>query len=401
MDKQTLANILRSLYFQPTQSITELSNEIGKSVPFVTKSLQHLIDRQLVCSLGLGASTGGRRANKFALNLSKLPYILVLSIDQYQSTITLLDFANNFIKGTAYLDMAIMREDSKIEDLLVFIENYLADLKKEDIALFALSMPGFVNAASGVNTSFPEGSPKRNLKERLQKHFNFPTYLENDSTAIAIAEHQFGGAKHSKNALIINLNWGVGLGIIIDGKLYKGHSGFAGEFSHIPISNRNKLCSCGKKGCLEVEGSLWTAINIAKNKLQKGEVTNLPKSWGSQKKREQIQGLIDCAFQGDQMALSCFSTIAHVLGKGIATLIHIVNPEKIIISGIGAQVGPILMPHIESSLLEYSITQLSKHTQIKFSKLQNMQIIGTAAVAISAYNWNKMINTNKLTKHSI
>ena len=134
MDKQTLANILRSLYFQPTQSITELSNEIGKSVPFVTKSLQHLIDRQLVCSLGLGASTGGRRANKFALNLSKLPYILVLSIDQYQSTITLLDFANNFIKGTAYLDMAIMREDSKIEDLLVFIENYLADLKKEDIA---------------------------------------------------------------------------------------------------------------------------------------------------------------------------------------------------------------------------------------------------------------------------
>src|SRR5690606_28950629 len=104
---------------------------------------------------------------------------------------------------------------------------------------------------------------------------------------------------------------------------------------------------------------------------------------------------------GDQMALSCFSTIAHVLGKGIATLIHIVNPEKIIISGIGAQVGPILMPHIESSLLEYSITQLSKHTQIKFSKLQNMQIIGTAAVAISAYNWNKMINTNKLTNQSI
>ncbi|HIX55299.1 MAG TPA: ROK family protein [Candidatus Sphingobacterium stercoripullorum] len=401
MDKQTLANILRSLYFQPTQSITELSNRVGKSVPFVTKSLQHLIDQQLVCSLGLGASTGGRRANNYALNLAKLPYMLVLSIDQYQSTITLLDFANNFIKNTAHLDMAIMEENSNIEDLLIFIENYLVDLNKDDIALLAVSMPGFVDATSGVNISFSEKCSKRNLKERLKQHFNFPTYLENDSTAIAIAEHQFGIAKHSKNALIINLNWGVGLGIIIDSKLYKGHSGFAGEFSHIPISNQNKLCSCGKKGCLEVEASLLTAINIAKSKLQKGEVTNLPKSWAIQKKRVQIQELIDYALQGDQMALSCFSSIAYILGKGIATLIHIVNPEKIIISGKGAQMGTILMPHIESSLLEYSISQLSKHTKIKFSKLQNMQILGTAAVAISAYNWNKMINKNKLTKHSI
>jgi len=276
--------------------------------------------------------------------------------------------------------------------ILERIDHYLADQLAARILIVGITMPGFVNSAKGINTSYCEQHPLFNIRDIIQQHLKRPAYIENDSAAIAIAEHNFGKAKDTENALVINLNWGVGMGMILKNELFRGSVGFAGEFSHIPLSDQNKLCSCGKKGCLEVEASLLAAIECASLKLDAGEVSILGKLYQRERKIT-IDQLMEAAIDGDQLAINSFSRIGYMLGKGIATLIHIVNPEKVIISGHGARIGQILLPQIQAAVVEFSINRLSKHTRIEISSLLNVQLMGTASIAILALN-GETLNIN-------
>src|SRR5690606_22162437 len=141
--------------------------------------------------------------------------------------------------------------------------------------------------------------------------------------------------KGLRDVMVVNVGWGIGLGMIVNGTLFRGHNGFAGEFSHIPLSNSNKLCSCGKRGCLEVDASLLVAVETAKRAMAEGATSSLQRLFAIPVKSEGDH-LIDAARQGDQLAISTLSDAAFMMGKGIATLIHIMNPERIVLSGRGA-----------------------------------------------------------------
>lgn len=388
--------IIKELYFSTTQSIADISNTIKKSVPLVTKSIQELLLSNIVTSEGLGKSTGGRRAIQYSLNIQKLPNILVIAIDQYTTTFALVDLSNKELKKVQTKPIRLASETAVQDILLAMIDEYLIDQSLERIFAVAVSMPGFVDSEKGVNTSYTEQHPLHHIKTTIQNHLNIPTYIENDSTSIAIAEHKFGKAKGLNNVLVVNLNWGVGLGMILEGKLFKGHSGYAGEFSHIPLSDQNKLCSCGKRGCLEVEASLVAALGYASEKIENGQISQLTVNYG-QLGTITIDQLIAAALNGDQVAIESFARIGYMLGKGIATLIHIINPEKVIISGKGAEIGQILLPQIQSSMLEFSIQRLSKDTAIEISTLHNAQITGTAAIAVSSSNLEVLNKKQKQT----
>ncbi|WP_240452784.1 MULTISPECIES: ROK family protein [Sphingobacterium] len=388
--------IIRELYFSKTLSIADISNTIKKSVPLVTKSIQTLLLSKIITSEGLGKSTGGRRAIQYSLNIQKLPNILVVAIDQYNTTIALVDLSNKELKKAQNKPIRLAFETNAKDILLTLIDEYLIDQSLDKILAVAVSMPGFVDSEKGVNTSYSEQHPLHHIKTTIQNHLNVPTFIENDSTAIAIAEHKFGKAKGLNNVLVINLNWGVGLGMILEGKLFKGHSGYAGEFSHIPLSDQNKLCSCGKRGCLEVEASLISALGYASEKIENGQISQLTANYG-QLGTITIDQLIAAALNGDQVAIESFARIGYMLGKGIATLIHIINPEKVIISGKGAEIGQILLPQIQASMLEFSIQRLSKDTIIEISGLHNAQITGTVAIAVSSSNWEVLNKKQKQT----
>lgn len=385
--------IIKTLYFSGSMSITELSKNIRKSIPNTTNSIQYLLEKNIITCEGLAPSTGGRRATNYSLNGKDLPFILAISIDQYSFTITLLDLSNNIVKESLQETINLQVDSSNLHvRILERIDHYLADQLPAKILIVGITMPGFVNSAKGINTSYSEQHPLFNLRDIIQQHLKCPAYIENDSAAIAIAEHNYGKAKDTENALVINLNWGVGMGMILKNELFRGSLGFAGEFSHIPLSDQNKLCSCGKKGCLEVEASLLVAIECASLKLDAGEVSILGKRYQLERKIT-IDQLMEAAIDGDQLAINSFSRIGYMLGKGIATLIHIVNPEKVIISGHGAKIGQILLPQIQAAIVEFSINRLSKHTSIEISSLPNVQLIGTASIAILALN-GETLNIN-------
>lgn len=390
--------ILKELYYESPQSIASLSNRIGKSVPLVAKGVQELLAKEFIEDKGLAQSNGGRRANLFALNNLNLPYILLVAVDQHQITLSLYDFSNTEIKESKKIESSLNADTFIMEELISAIDSYLGDTAMQKIIAISISMPGFVNTALGLNTSYGIADKRCQIRNILETQYQKPTFIENDSTVIAIAEHKFGNAKDIKDVLVINLNWGVGLGMIINNKLFKGSRGFAGEFSHIPLSNLNKICSCGKRGCLEVEASLEAVISHALERMQQGDTSKLSSKINANNSID-INDILYAAKHGDQLAIESFGKIGAALGKGIATLIHIINPEKIIISGFGAKIGEIIMPKVQSALLEYSIQRLSENTKIEISTLENSQLIGTMATAVANLDWKTTLqttNTNKL-----
>lgn len=379
MDSLKLS-ILKRLYFSNPQSIAELSSSIGKSVPNITNAVNKLIQLNLIEQDGLAPSTGGRRAAQFVPNESQLPLIISVAIDQFYTSVAVVDFKNQFKTEIHSEGIDIKREDaySKIVGL---IKNTIKGIDTFHVYGIGITIPGFVDSKTGKNNSYSTNSPFYDLKTNIQKEFNLPTFVENDSSAIAIAEHTFGIAKTIEDVMVVNLNWGVGLGMILDNELYRGHSGFAGEFSHIPLSDSNKLCSCGKKGCLEVEASLMAAVESATEALKSGEVSSLQKFFETQ---NYITGdqLLNAANQGDQLAMEAINRIGYMLGKGIATLIHIINPQMVVISGRGSKAKNVLLPKIQSAVLEFSIHRLSKNTSIEFSNTENIQLLSSTCICI-------------------
>ncbi|MGX1638933.1 ROK family transcriptional regulator [Sphingobacterium sp. NPDC055431] len=379
MDSLKLS-ILKRLYFSNPQSIAELSASIGKSVPNITNAVNKLLQLNLIEQDGLAPSTGGRRAAQFVPNEKQLPLILSIAIDQFYTSVVVVDFKNQY-KTAINTEVIDLREDDAYEKVIALTKTTIQQTDAYQIYGIGVTIPGFVDSTTGKNNSYSSNSPFYDLKTNIQKEFNLPTFVENDSSAIAIAEHKFGSAKSIQDVMVVNLNWGVGLGMILDNELYRGHSGFAGEFSHIPLSDSNKLCSCGKKGCLEVDASLMAAVESATNSLKSGEVSSLQSIFKQQKYLTGDQ-LLTAAIQGDQLAMEAVNKIGYMLGKGIATLIHIINPELVLISGRGAKAKDVLLPKIQSAVLEFSIKRLSQNTKIEFSNTENIQLLGSTCICI-------------------
>ncbi|WP_165799041.1 ROK family protein [Sphingobacterium corticibacter] len=378
---------MKSLCFGKMQTVADMSVRTGKSIPNVTKVINQLTELGIVLECGYAISSGGRRPLQYRLNYQNLPNILSVSIDQYYTSIAIYDLSFDILGTVKTIRNPVAAGDTCMAEIKAIIGEALEAHVGQPIMAIGLTIPGFVDSATGQNHSYAANHPLFDLCQTIQDHFGIQTWMENDSTAIAIAEKNFGEAQRSQDVLVVNLNWGVGLGMIIHDRLFKGHSGYAGEFSHIPLSDENTLCSCGKRGCLEVEASLTAAVKSASIRLSEGEISSLQSIFSEQGSIHGDQ-LMDAANEGDQLAMESLNKIGFMLGKGVATLIHIINPEYVVISGRGAKVGRILLPQIQSALMKYSIDRLSKHTSLLISDLTQVQLLGGACVALEKAKWN-------------
>lgn len=373
-------NILKRLYFQKSQSCAELSDWLEKSIPLVTRELNELIKKEYVVVNGFAPSTGGRRPQSYSLNVDQ-GYILAIAMDQLFTRIVIMDMANNEVADieTIELDLHQKKHALKIvaETALDHIQK--AGIDKSKIIGAGVAMPGFINVREGVNYTFFEQYPNMSHREYLEMELGLPVYIDNDSSLTALAEWTFGPAKGHKNAMIINIGWGTGLGMIVDGKLFHGDEGYAGEFSHIPLSDNGVLCECGKRGCLETETSLLTMAQKAVDQLQESEKNGIK----LKDVKYMSDVVMDAAIKGNQFCINLLSQMGLALGKGIAILIHIMNPGLILLSGRGAKAEKILMAPVQQALNQYCIPRLVENTKIEVSKLgQDAVLQGAAALVM-------------------
>src|SRR5690606_4048255 len=164
-------SILRALYFSPNQSIAELSDWIGKSIPLITKAINELLDAELVISCGLRASTGGRRAMHFILNSDKHGCIVVIAMDQYATSITAVNLANERLLRTNITSTTLSDDSTTYTKILGSLPAVVSEFPADTLLSIGITMPGFVDSKKGINNSFSPQSPVYKLRENIQSHF--------------------------------------------------------------------------------------------------------------------------------------------------------------------------------------------------------------------------------------
>jgi len=374
-------DVLRYLYYNGSISINEISRLTGKSLPLITAIINTLKDASLIVNSQLAPSTGGRRAHEYQLNKDAGRYIVAVAVDQLITRIVAFNLANEPIARPNERAIDLTKGVIALDQIIDFISAYLCDpqLPVTGIIGIGIAMPGFVNAEKGVNRTY---FGNQNIAHYIKSKLGYEVFIDNDSSAIALAELNFGAAKGLEDVMVVNVGWGIGLGMIVNGKLFRGHNGFAGEFSHIPLADSNNLCSCGKRGCLEVDSSLLVLTQKAQREMKNGFASKMTEML-SENGTLSGEALLRAANMGDQLAINQLSKAGFLIGKGIATLIHIMNPQGVVISGRGAIASKILMAPIQQAVNEFSIPMLAEQCTIVPSELnKEAELLGAATLVM-------------------
>jgi len=381
--------ILKLLYFNKYLSIAALSTGLNKSIPIILKIINELIEEGLVMETGFAPSTGGRRAVMYSVKTG-LQYIIAIAMDQFVTRIALIDMDNTITGNIEKIDLPLAKNENALQLLINNIESFInkSGIAKEKIIGIGIGMPGFIDGKKGLNYSYLESG--KSICDSVCEATGFPVFIDNDSSLVALAELKFGLGKTKKNAMVINIGWGIGLGMILNSELFRGENGFAGEFSHISLFANNKLCDCGKMGCLESEASLLVIIEKAKQALNEGRTSVLKDQMFDVDMETGFQLIVKAAEKGDQFAIELISKAAYEIGRGVSILIHLLNPEIIILSGRGALAGKLWKAPMQQAVNEYSIPRLAAYTEIEISPLDHQaELIGAAALVMENF---EMIN---------
>ncbi len=374
--------IIRSFYFLGSMSNSKLSSVLNLSTPKINSLLVALMDDGVVKELGRGDSSGGRRPNIYHLVEDSF-YVAGISINVNRTVISIFNSNNKLVGEPQILPIRVQNNFDIFSQVSKELDKLLRKLQigKEKILVAGIEMPGLINQKQDINkTYFPE---IENLSYKLTGVFGFPVILSHDAKLRAFAEQHFGLAKNKKNVLLLQVDWGLGLGIIINGKLYAGKSGYSGEFGHLPIVDNGILCSCGKQGCLETIVSANAITRMAIQGIKSGSSSLIYKLVDGNLKNIDIAVIIEAAKRGDQFAISVLNEAAYWLGKGIVFLIQIFNPELIVIGGRVADANEFITAPIQQAINTFSNRDISNDTVIKYSELgQKAGPMGAAAFAL-------------------
>ncbi len=394
------SKILKELYFEDNLSCVDLSRRIRKSFPITAKLIEELMSENLVIETGYAPSTGGRRPLTYSIQKDMM-YLVSVAMDQFVTKIAVIDMRNNFVSPVEKIILPLPDNPHAAEVLrekiAVVIDS--SGIPKDKFVGVGIGMPGFVNVKKGVNYSFLPLPNNKSITKHISEKIDLPVFIDNDSSLIALAEYYFGGARGEKNAMVVNIGWGIGLGMILNGELFRGHEGFAGEFSHIPLFLNGKLCECGKVGCLETETSLLLIIEKAREGINSGRLSKLKSLLPFDDLELTFDSIIKAIEDGDQFAIELFSKAGYNIGKGIAILIHLLNPKKIILSGRGSSAGQIWLAPIQQALNEHCIPKLFQSTDIEISTLGlRAELIGAAALVMEHFEKEPLNQYNDMLK---
>lgn len=380
---QIKKDIINHFISTGNDTIAELSRELDLSVPTVTKFITELKGQGLIAEFGKVHTPGGRHPIMYGLNPTSA-YFVGVDMSRHHLNLAIMDFTGNLVNHQMNLAYTYENTPESLHLLCSHIQNFIdktGEYKKK-IYNINLNIPGRVNPESGYSYSsfyFSEIPLAETLTERL----NYKVGIDNDTRAMAYGEYMKGVVEGEQNVIFVNISWGIGIGIIIDGKPYYGKSGFSGEFGHFPIFDNEILCHCGKKGCLETEASGLSIHRTIIDRVSKGEstvLTDLVKEVDSLT----LSDIIKATNMEDPLCIEIVEEVGYKLGKYIAGLINIFNPELVVIGGRVAETEGFIMLPIRSSIRKYSLNLVNKDSRIVSSKLKSKAgIIGACMIARS------------------
>jgi predicted NBD/HSP70 family sugar kinase len=230
------------------------------------------------------------------------------------------------------------------------------------------------------------------LRQMFMEHTGLPIFPDNDATAAALGEHLFGNARQIKDFLTVMVGIGIGCGLFLDGKLYRGTGGFAGEIGHTVLGvDVNRLCRCGHRGCWETYGNQYSLIERMRSRIDIGH-RSLVSSMMAEGNYPLSIGIITRAAEaGDSVAQEVLAETGEAIGMGIANLIDIFNPKMVVLGGALSIAGPYLLPSIKNVVEGRALAEPYRQTELVLSKFgTDAAVMGAVGAVVKAILTNPM-----------
>lgn len=376
-------NIIAHMAVNGECTLSELTKELHISVPTITKLVQELVEENIVTDLGKVETPGGRRPNIFGLASSAIYFAgIYVGRDNMRCVIT--DLQNNIIVEHSDPSFELLDRPQCLERICTNIEHFISTcgVDRDKILGMGVCIVGRVNPDTGRSYKYFTSS-EQSLCQILEERIGIHVLLENDTRARCYAEYTCGKSKNESNVIYLHMGRGVAIGIVVDGKLYYGKSGFAGEFGHIPFFDNELICSCGKKGCLETEVSGMAIEEKMSREIENGVNTILREQY-NQQKTIHIDDIIAAAKNDDNLSIELIEEAGEKMGKAVAILINTFNPETVIVGGNLAAAGDYIMLPLKSATNKYSLNLVYKDTKFRISKMS--ENVGAWGVAMLIRN---------------
>ena len=382
-----MKNVIAYFVNNNTSTIPDLAKELGLSVPTVSKVVNEMCEVGLVKDHGKIEGHGGRRPVLYGFN-PESGYFLGIDVKRSYINLGIINFSGEFValEMGHPLSISDFSPYQAIDEICTIVNEFISEtpaVPRDKIFYGCVALSGRVNPTTGFSFSTLPSSESP-INELFSNRLGMPVCIDNDTRAMTYGEYLCGKiVKGERDVLFINLSLGLGMGMVMNGQIYKGRSGYSGELGHMPAFDNEIMCHCGKKGCLETEVSGSALKRRVVQSLQEGKSSLLYEKYNSE--GADAITLADIMYAIDKEDILCIELledIAGELGKWIAGLINIFNPEIVIIGGTLSNTSDYLLRPIKQAINKHTLRLVSKDSTIVTSKLgEKAGVLGAALIA--------------------
>lgn len=368
-------------------TIPQIASETGLSIPTVTKYLAELQDEGYVDTGGSQSGHRGRKATIYTAGKNSA-FFLGVDIKHFSIVLQLVDIVGNAVQKKEVTDFLFENTPAALDRIVTEILSFI----RESGALATRVRTACVNISGRVNTHaghsysiFRFEGDETPLADILSERTGIKTIIHNDTQAMTYGEYRTGSAGNWDNILFLNISWGLGMGIILNGKPYYGSNGYAGELGHIYAFDNEIMCHCGKKGCLETEASISAMVRKIESRIRKGEnsvLSRLVKN-GDAITPEAIRSAVE---KEDPICLEIIEEMGINLGRQVANLINVFNPQAIIVGGTLADISDDILLPIKMTVNRYALKLICRNVEIVKAALgSDSGVTGACLLARDAF----------------
>jgi glucokinase-like ROK family protein len=377
--------VLNMLRHSAPLSRAEVATQTGLNRSTVSSIINELLANGLVQETILQSDRIGRPGMLLELNpVGAFAVGVELGVDFI--LVALVDFMANIHWRKQVESDPADGQQLVLDRVYALIREALAESTRLGLCVrgIGLGVPGLVDQAHGEVKLAPNlGWSDVPLRQLLMEQFALPVYVENEANAAALGEFYFGVGREHHDFLYLNAGVGMGAGIIIDDKLFRGSCGYAAEVGHMIIDPQGDLCGCGKRGCWETRVGPRAVVRRFQYLLRQGVHSTVMETTGNCPSRVTFQIVADAARQSDPAALEAMHEVALDLGLGIANLVNIFNPEMVVLGGALAYASEILLPDVEKTVHAYALSLPCKPLRIVASAhYTDGSVVGAAALVL-------------------
>jgi N-acetylglucosamine repressor len=391
-----LALLFQLIYRKSPVSRAELSLITGLSATTVSSLVAEMLENNLIIEKGAGISTtSGRKPIMLEINPVG-SYVFSIELREKDVVCSLYDIVCQLVDS----EVAEVRDFMKIGNVILQLMYRILqekDIPREKICGICVGVPALIDVETQkivASTVIPIDTDNIFLIQLREEFPDIHLYIENESGLSAYAEKEFGGSTDARNIIYMDIGTGIGAGIILNGKLYTGAYGLAGEVGHMSIDLDGPRCKCGNRGCFEIMAGIPALTQKVLFHMISGRATVLSGMVGTAYQKINTEILLEAYRQKDVVMVEALEEITLCLASGINNVINLFNPQVVVLGGEMIRFGSSLLDKIHENLNPIALRPNLGKVDVRFTKLGEE----AATLGGARYTLDKVFHMNGMTE---